>query len=219
MTVTGIAADPQALATVERFKLVLGKDADDGAQDQPIQFFLNVASDAVMDYLGRDVIPEPGAGADRLFDYRSGAFVSFGRHDCQSVSAVVIDADTADPIVLSSGQYQLFPAPKTNGVWTDIRLALDFVERRPAEGSAFSFPWSGLLDPVAGLKRQVKVTGVWGWPSIPRRVEFATIQTAALWLQKNQETFSATFNLDTGRVELPAALPTHARKLLDRLRR
>jgi hypothetical protein len=94
--------------------------------------------------------------------------------DCVSLSAVATDSDgeRAYGDVWTVSDYDLLPENAAADGWPYDKLAV-------APVGDYRFP--------VGVRKGVKLTGVWGWPSIPEGVKTATKLRAA-WLFKRPDT-------------------------------
>jgi hypothetical protein len=210
----------QALTTIEKVNAVGGRDGDDKSQDQAKIVFIEAASRMASDYCNREFRPATDETGTRRFAFTGAGFVSFGRFDLQAgqTTTISVDADTANPIALTADQYQLSPVHAPHGVYTYLRTNTAFYPLRyPALSQAI--PFTGPVSGLGGLPRTIDVTGTWGWPTIPDHVDTAIAVAALIFLQMNQETFSSTFNVETGRYIVPAALPAEVRGVLDPLKK
>lgn len=208
----------QALTTLEKINAVGGRDPDDTSQDQAKIVFANAASRMASDYCAREFKPADDETNTRRFAFTGAGFVSFGRYDLQAGPAVTVtvDADAPTPIALDATQYQLCPVHAPHGVYTYMRTSTWFYPTRyPALQQ--QVPFIGPISGLGGLPRTIDVTGTWGWPSIPDHIDTAIAVAVLIFLQMNQETFSTTFNVETGRYIIPAALPAETRGVLDPL--
>lgn len=94
------------------------------------------------------------------------------------------DTDTDSPVELASTDYAVDPLPSDHGVYTHLRLA-----RRSSK------------------RRQVTVTGDWGYLSVPPDVEMWCQVTVNHWLKAEVSAFTRGFDVDAGRFTSPQALP------------
>lgn len=72
-----------------------------------------------------------------------------------------------------------------NGTWETVAAASD-TYLRPYNAAIYGKPYTRLLlaplssVTIGGFAKAVRVTGVWGWPSVPTPIKEATIQLAAI---------------------------------------
>jgi len=192
-----------ALTTVESVKRAGGKSDIESDQDQAIVVFINVVSDLVAQYTNREIKPNPDYSSARIFELDS-RFLPFGAFgmDLQSASEVALDPDLGAGVPLASTLYRFGPTTKRHGVYGWLRFQTDYSWRHG---------W--------GTPRQVRITGTWGWPSVPAWLAGLVDVTVLEWLQRNQEVFATTFNLDTNRLDVPQELPSQVRSALKRIQR
>lgn len=173
LTRVGNGLSSVALTDVNQVKLWLGLDDTDPSQDDRLVWLINASSRAIMEYCQREFVSDLGSGT-RTFALKRDNLITFGKWDLQSVSQVQIDTDAAStPSTLSNTQYQLLPLDAPNGVYS----ALKFYTYTPGPV---------LRQLAGGLYRQVAITGLWGFPSVPEDVEQAAIITAAKWFRRDQ---------------------------------
>lgn len=173
--------DPRDLTTVASVKLLMQKSGPNAAtQDALIQKEITVASVKIMRDYGREFVPggpnsETFTGATRTFEYAWGdqypgeAFVDFRPYDLQKSPAPVVLVDTdqvATPITLSVEEWRLWPQPPTQGVFMGIKV----------------LPLNMNVGQIGWRKRQLTVTGNWGFPTIPLEVGQACDETVMHWI-------------------------------------
>jgi hypothetical protein len=155
------------------------KLASDTAQDARIATLITRVSTKIMRDYGREFVPGgplglPASGATRTLSYSwvdqypTEAWVSLAPYDLQLTPDPVIQVDTdqASPITLSADEWRLRPQPPRDGVYTAIYLS----------------PLNVTVGTVGWRKRQLKITGNWGFPAIPGEVAEAAAQTVAYWI-------------------------------------
>jgi hypothetical protein len=128
----------------------------------------------------------------------------FGQEDARTVTQVRIDTDTDDPTTLEDTQYKLYPTRRRDGVATGLHL--------------INIPgWSKTVQAWPQY-REVEVTGTWGWPSVPEKVERACILLVMDLLSRT----SSWRNSDMDEL-MPtpggSAMPLHVRTMLSSYRR
>lgn len=193
------------LCTIADVRAYRQKPAADTDQDAVVQQLITAASRAINTYLGIDITPTSAGTAvtSHVFVYRGGGRLSLagGRKVAQSVTSVVMDTDTASPSTLATSEYSLRPKPARDGVYRWIRL--------PYQGSQLYGPeHPGGRD---AAEREVTVTGLFGYPSVPEDIRHWCVITVCEWLDQNVQSFSRTFSVDEGRLERPEALPSAVR--------
>lgn len=158
--------------TRDEFKAAI--EIADTREDADIDRALEAASEVIDRFCGRTFGPL-GTGADaRYFDVHQSDRVQTG--DVSSVAEVAVDINnnaTFSQIVPASA-YQLYPLnvgqPGVQGQYTEIRI-------RPYSGYAFT------------IGDQVRVTGIWGYGSVPSTVEQACLILANRYFQRPHAPF------------------------------
>lgn len=184
-----------------------GIDASDPTQDEAIRFLINSASLRMMEYAGRE-FKDLGLGSTRTFQITPGGCgfdeVSFGANDAATISAVVIDTQLGQTgLTLTTTQYQPVPVQKWHGAYTGLHILAGATGYVPT-----------------GARRQVTVTGTWGWPSVPADVEHGCTATVLEWLtgyQVNDQEAGGFGLTATGIAVSSGALPARVRAMLDNL--
>lgn len=141
---------------------------DDESDDASVQRALDAATDWINGYTGR-VFGAVGTSTIRYFDaLETGRLATT---DLVTVTQVAIDTaqDGTFTTILPTTDYQLYPLtvgqPGYRGNYREIRI-------RPLSSHAF---WPGY---------QVKVTGTWGYGSVPASVEEACILIANRYFRR-----------------------------------
>jgi hypothetical protein len=176
--------DPRDLCVVADVKALMQKTgANAAAQDTLIQSLITRASIKIMRDYGREFVPGgvlslPATAATRTFEYAWGdqypgeAFVDFHPYDLQTVQTtppLVVKVDTdqvATPITLSVEEWRLWPQPPSQGVFLAIKV----------------LPLNMNIGLIGWRKRQLQVTGNWGFPTIPFEVTQACAETVIHWI-------------------------------------
>lgn len=179
-----------------------GIDASDPTQDEAIRFAINSASERIMDYCDCE-FKDSGAGSTRIFEIMPGGCyfddVSFGGSDAQTITTVVIDTQLGQTgLTLTSTQYQGVPVAKPNGVYTGLHVLLGL---------------TGYV--VPGVRRQVSVTGTWGWPAVPPAVKHACVETVKEWLAAEYQVTGG--DVASGLLNTSLQLPARVRATLDQI--
>lgn len=169
-TGTGTPATTTAsrYATVAEFKSWIG--ISDTTDDGVIADVLDAASRQIDEDAGR-YFYQTAAGTVRY--YTATHTDELLIDDCVTLTAVATDAD-GDRVyetTWTATDYDLLPG----NAGTDGR-PYDILATAPM--GSYSFP--------AGVRRGVKLTGTWGWPSVPDRVRQACLIKAA-WLFKRKD--------------------------------
>lgn len=185
--VFGSTAD---LTTVTAVREFLQKPGSDTSQDSVIANLISRASRAILTDIG--IEGAPTAETSHVFVYTGGARLNMAPYVAQSVDSVVMDSDGSSPSTLATDGWALRPKPPRDGVYRYLRL--------PGAGYGES-----------STEREVTVTGVWGWPTVPHDVEHWCIVTVAEWLRLHVQAFSTVLNIDAQLLERPEALPSAVR--------
>lgn len=192
------------LTTVDSVRQFMQFRDADTEQDPIIPSLVTAASRAIMRDCQREFKTGVADGTAREFEYKGDGFLDLGPFDLRALAdpGVEVDSDGDSPTTITTDQYRLYPFPNAEGVFTALRLDVS---------------WQGSFNrwPV----RRVRVTGDWGWPSVPDEVETACIITVATWLRRDVSAFSTTFSIPEDRLERPEAIPSAARALLAPFRR
>lgn len=189
------------LITIGQVRQFLQKNAPDTNQDAEIGALITQYSRLIERYCDRE-FTDSGDGAVRTFEVElgfDGGFVSLSPYDAQAVSQVQIDTDQATAVTLSSNEWRLWPRPNRNGVFQAIRIV----------------PLSRSLGPINYRNVQVKVTGTWGFATVPADVQMACKVAVGIALRRDVAAFSTVFKLDEGNIDRPEALPSSVRSMLD----
>lgn len=167
--------DPRDLCTLADVKAQMQKTGPNAAsQDALIATLITRASCDIMEDWGREFIPGGAYGieatnATRTFEYAWGdqypgeAFVDFRPYDLQLSPAptVVADTDQVTTTPLSTDEWRLWPQPASQGVYLAIKV----------------LPLNVSVGIIGWRKRQIQVTGNWGFPLIPPKVNGACVET------------------------------------------
>jgi hypothetical protein len=191
-------AQPAAnLCEVSDVREFLQKPGGDREQDTIIETFITRASRAITSFTAREFVPTSSSA--RLFDMGSAWYtrqVPVGDLSAIPTAATIIDAYGTTMATLTPAT-DLVLLPNVRQPWEPITR----VRLRPTITS---------LDP----SYQLSLTGVWGFPSIPSDVVHACAATAGLWMRREVQAFTATFNITEDRLERPEALPSAVRGML-----
>lgn len=157
---------------------------EDTEDETAIQRALDAATEWIEGYTGRVFGPLTASEA-RLFDPKDAWHLTVP--DVATVSQVAVDThqDGSFSTILSATQYQLYPLdigqPGVNGQYRAIRM-------RPTAVNGF---WEG---------RQVRVTGTWGYGSIPPSVEQCTILLANRYFRRPAAPFGVISAPESGEI-------------------
>lgn len=191
--------DLTSLASVREF---LGIPTAQTDADTLISTLITQASAMIRQYTGREFASSSGtASATRVFQYYGGGLLVLDRSDLQSVSSMQIDTETSDPTTLTADEdYYLLPTGSRDGVFEAIELR-GFDTGSRSAGDLVK-PW-----------REVTITGVWGFSSVPNDVKLAANMTVA-FLYRNHSAIPGRDLAGEGDRFGPVALPSGAMFLL-----
>lgn len=174
--------DPRDLASLADVKSLMQKTGPNAAsQDALIQTLITRASIKIMRDYGREFIPGgvnsiSAVAATRTFEYAWGdqfpgeALVDLKPYDLAVVQptplVVVADTDQANPYTLSTDEWRLWPQPASEGVYRAIKV----------------LPLNASIGLIGWRKRQITVTGNWGFPSVPYEVTEACAEMVIHWI-------------------------------------
>lgn len=197
-------AEPQDLTTLAAVQEHRQKnDAGVTGQDDLIEALITVASDMIMDYTQREFAPQVTSTA-RTYRYEGAGVMPLGQDDARTVTMVRIDTDTDTPTTLTTDQYKLSPTRRRDGVITGLHL--------------INVPGPVRTTQRYPIYREVEVTGTWGWPEIPKKVERACILLVMDLLSR-----TSSWRGSEADAFLPspggAAMPLHVRTMLSSYRR
>lgn len=186
-----------ALCTLADVRQLMQMNEEDTEQDTIIASLIIQAGDLIKRHTEREFALEtddPEAEITRRFEIDlSLGYMTFAPYDLQSVTSVVLDPDDT-ATALQGTDYRLGPLPQRDGVYRTFKLMT-------AQGA-------GTVE--------VDITGLWGFPTVPRPVRLACAQTVVTWLRRDVSAFTTTYNLDEGKVERPEDLPSAIKAMLCR---
>lgn len=149
------------LCTLEAVKLQAVIESP--ASDERITELIAMATAVICEHAGRE-FEKPAAPQARVFHYDGSGRLRFSPYDVQTVTLVELDTDTASPSTLPAGDWRVGPKPAIYGVYEWLEL-----------NAQLSGRWR---------TREVRVTGTWGFPSVPAAVEHACVVTVRSWLTR-----------------------------------
>lgn len=194
------------LTTLESFREHAQiSDATDTAQDALIETLIDSVSHHILIYTNREFVPPGTAQVAREFRYNGGGVLDLAPYDARSVSQVRVDTDTSTPTILTTDQYRKAPVTCPDGVYTHLHLRGVSVPPTTTE----DYP----------VYRVVEVTGIWGFPAVPKNVELAANITIQYVLRTTSQFMSDEFETTAGLAGARIAIPGAARDLLAPYRR
>jgi hypothetical protein len=187
-------------ATLAEFKSSIG--ITDSTDDTPLQSCLDAADQLINNYVDTKVGFGQTASQTRYYTADRFDFVLTDPIVSVSQLATDINGDGTYSQVWTSNDYILAPrnAALDSRPYTEI-------DTSPFSNADYNFPVGYL---------EVKVTGVFGWPSVPAAVkQAALIQAGAIWSSRTAP-FGVIGSQDLGGVlRMSAALHPEARVLLE----
>jgi hypothetical protein len=187
-------------ATLAEFKSSIG--VTDSVDDTPLQSVLDAADQLINNYVDTKVGFGQTASQTRYYTADRFDFVLTDPIVSVSQLATDINGDGTYSQVWTSNDYVLAPrnAALDSRPYTEI-------DTSPFSNADYNFPVGYL---------EVKVTGVFGWPSVPAAVkQAALIQAGAIWSSRTAP-FGVIGSQDLGGVlRMSAALHPEARILLE----
>jgi hypothetical protein len=180
----------QSYASLDQFKDAI--DLTDQDSDAALSRALDAATEWIDGYTGR-VFGSVTASQIRYFDASTPTSLSVP--DLVTVTEVAVDTrqDLSFATILAASAYQTYPLnvgqPGVRGGYTEIRI-------RPTVGQGF---WPGY---------QVRVTGTWGYGSVPASVESACILVANRYFRRSAAPFGIISAPESGEfARLPSKDP------------
>lgn len=194
------------LCSVDDVRSYLQKPTGDTAQDDMISVLIGRASHAIMGFTGCQFMVDGTNPATRTFDVGPYARVAHTTglpiDDLQAIPTAASILDSAGTTLTTlTPATDLVLLPRNRPAWQPI----NHLRLRPSIGTPS-------YDDV------LSVTGSWGWPQVPEDVRQACVVTVGLWMRREVQAFTTTFNIDEGRLERPQALPSMAIEMLRRYR-
>jgi hypothetical protein len=188
---TGLST--RALCSLEDAKLYAKIGLDETDADSEIIKLINAASDAILDLADREFKVDGANPQTRKFDFpealtpqRRAYTLALG--DLTSRTSVTIKNRIDGTTVQTMLTADIDDLPRVRKSWqpiTALRLRnLTYSDDYYAE-----------------------IVGGWGFPLVPEKIRQACKVTVAIWLDRDIRTFSETFSIKEGRIELPRELP------------
>lgn len=199
-------ADLTTLASVRRHAQI--SDDADTDQDELFNDLIPAVSDAIMEYAQREFASDAEGSTSRDFRYDGRGVLSLSPFDLRTLTSVQIDVDGANPvpITLDADDYRLMPLHKKDGVWHTLHLRNHAV---PPSSSSTDYP----------VFRVVRVTGEWGYPEVPSKVERAANITTLWWARETSQYMGTALGDDASMMAGRLALPPIVKQMLDPYRK
>lgn len=188
------------LITLDEARQFLQKQTSQVATDDALTALITRASEVIQRYIDVRVVKESSSA--KTFDWDGSVRITLAPYVARTVTAVTLDPNE-DASALTAGDWRLTPSPAVDGVYYTLLIS--------------DLAW----EPYAGdfPKRQVQVTGTWGFASVPEPLKHACCVTVAAWYRRDVAAFSTVYNETEGRVERPEALPSAVVRTLETWRR
>lgn len=192
LVVTRTAPGAGMLCTLEQVRAYLDVPTGTTNQDDLIEDLIARASKLIEKTAQREFGLR--GTLTRTFRMEDG-YLDLNPRELQTATLVTLaspDSPSTAATLVADTDYVLLPEGATEeGTYLAIELGSAY--RRHT--SAFGFA-------------RVEITGVWGMAEVPRDIEQAAVQTVGLWLRRDVQAFTSTYNVDEGRLERPEALPS-----------
>jgi len=191
------------LCTLADVRLLMQTKAANTQQDPLVSSLITPASVAIMGKVEREFAPAVSA-ITRVFEWSwDSELVSLAPYDLRIATAVSVDTDQVNPYVLSVDEWRLFPKPPRDGTYMAMRL-------RPFGASVGRVMWR---------KREVSITGNWGFATVPTDVKQACALTVVHWVNVNSAAFQRPDDNPDGYAPPRRGIPPEAWDLLARFKR
>lgn len=180
------AAPSPTLITLDEFRAIQGIDPTYTVDDIRYLALLGPVSDAIRSYTERD-FGLPVVTEQRTYEYDGSGFLDID--DASDVTDVTLAYPYGAPdITLSGDEWRPMPARRADSqIYTYISMP-GYVGHVPGMDPEMGFTWN--LDVYArergrwALPSNVKVTGTWGWLSIPSDVKMAAAWVLQSWVTR-----------------------------------
>jgi hypothetical protein len=172
---------------------------EDIADDTALEAAILTASRMVDDYTGRFFYRDGTTAAPVVRYYTAQDWYTCNVDDFVSLTQIATD-DNFDQLyttIWESNDYMVEPVNNPRRGWPLTRLlAID----------SYIFPYN--------LPQSVKVTAVWGWPSVPAEISMATKLQASRLFIRRQSPFGIAGTPDLGTVRLSSRLDPDVEALI-----
>lgn len=178
------------LITLDELLVARGDDPAqiDSKTADRYEWLIGVASALARSYTGRD-FGAPQLTEQRSFQYDNSGYLDIDDASAISAVAFVDSAGVASDNVLQSNQW--FPQPSLRDdapvYWY---LILPGAPGSPGFSPEMGFTYNADVyyaehQRGAGIPQMVKVTGTWGWPTVPVDIKQATIWAIEDWINRD----------------------------------
>mgnify|MGYP007100049100 CR=1 FL=1 len=188
--------------TLAELKAALG--IDDNVDDTALEAAITAASRMVDDYTERFFYKDGTVQSPVARYYTPKDLYLLQIDDIVSISEIALDSafDQTYGTVFATSDYLVEPVNNPRKGWPYTRIL--------ATGSyIFTYP----------LPQSVRVTGVWGWSSVPSEVSMATLLQSSRLFTRRQSPFGIAGAPDLGVVRLSARLDADVEVLLKSFRK
>lgn len=186
------------LCTLADVRALMQKKPADVAQDALIATQITRVSLEISRWCEREFAP-PVNAAVRTFHIEWGhELLTLAPYDLRTVTTVQVDTDQASPITLSADEYRLWPRPSRDGTYLGLKLR----------------PLSAAFGRVTYREREVKVTGDWGFATIPVDVTDACAMTVVHRMNVNVAAFRSPDDSPEGASPPRRGIPPEALQIL-----
>lgn len=209
------------LLTLDELKSALNIDPSDTRKDVSYGSLIPWASQAVIDYAGRD-FGSPVVMETRNFEYDGSGFLDID--DATDITGIEFVIPSAPNLTLDSDSWYAAPARRADSpVYYYVVIGSGSYGTSPEMGFTRNLDvlWQEGRYPT--VSRTAAVTGTWGWPDVPGPAKLATIWTIQDWTSKPSgegltaeaiEGYSRSWGSRTGPSSPSLAIPNRARDLL-----
>lgn len=157
---SAVEISSRALASIQEARRYVFRDEDDSSRDGILIDAVNLASDAVIDHLKRDLVAQDNLA--RTFELDRSGFVDLRPYELRAIDAILVHPDrpASEQETLTADDYRAFPlGGSEQGTYFWLQL------RKPRLGQLYpGFGW------------QVRVTGDWGLAQVPNGIKLACLQ-------------------------------------------
>lgn len=204
------------ILSLSELKTALNIDSTDTRKDALYTQMLPWVTDVIRSFTGRD-FGVAAATETRNFEYDGSGFLDID--DASAITAVSLVVPGLGDYVLTTDQWYAAPSPRDDApVFYYIVLQSSSAHPRVDD-------FLRNIGETPPASRTVKVTGTWGWPTVPGDVKLAAIWTVQDWSSKPSgeglsaeaiEGYSRSWGSRSGGGTQALAIPNRARDILVR---
>lgn len=171
------------ILTLDEYKAASGIPDMDTRNDAKIAALLPMLTSAINSFTSRD-FGAPTVTEERVYDYDSSGYIDIDDAAEITQVAFVIPNSSTD-FVLPSDAWAAHPTRRDDTpVFYYILVGPAYGVGSPEMGFARNLDVYYRERGPMGATALVKVTGTWGWPSVPADVKLAAIWTLQDWISK-----------------------------------